>query len=218
MGFPKGQVDRNGNPIPSTFGYGVIVDSNGVLYQQRNIITLDATLTATDNDATGSTTLGAVIPAPPTPVGSIITSAPFTAQTSLPVTWTADAWRRIEVYLKIISGSAGKVKAVFTGPTPTGNYYTRGAVNGGGTTWTADTTDAADFMQWSTGGSAQNYFVAEFNVKNDGGYRSGVVDSSLVDSQGRYATTCFETATNISGIVFTLPASSSGDLEIIGHV
>ncbi len=141
----------------------------------------------------------------------------FSAVSSITsTTWTAGAYKRIEIFLKVATGTASSHTIKMVG-LANGGGYLNVANNFSLGAWTQVTTDAKS--DWELIASSIPFeLYAMVNVKVDGTRR--LLRGHYVDYDERMKMVAgihTDVTNEVTGIVLTLPSSSSGNLKIVGH-
>lgn len=141
----------------------------------------------------------------------------FSAVSSITsTTWTAGAYKRIEIFLKVATGAAGAHTFKMVGLADGGGYLNlANNINAG--LWTQVQTNAKS--DWELTASAIPFELHAFvNVKVDGTRRLLTGQYADYDENIKVMTGIHTDVTNqVTGVVLTLAAVSAGNLKIIGH-
>ena len=157
---------------------------------------------------------GAWVRVTPEPgVPTVIASSAFSAS-SVAVSWTAGAYRRLELHLRVTTSGAGNGVVTLTGLG--GTYSSWCTYNQSGvTTWGGSTFPAT----WALGDAANvGQTDATFQIANGGlrTFTSTTLDASapsyLLLSQGSNT----DTTTDVTGMTLTFPGATSGWFELLG--
>jgi hypothetical protein len=150
------------------------------------------------------------------PAYDVIASGAFSSVSSLPNTWTAGKYRRLEAHLRVDSGSANGYMSFLglSGETysRTGYYasptavFTNFAGGPSGTAWVAqgvgNQVGTID-VDVSCAASSQKMFRAR--IADAGGY------------QAFLAGTCSDATNPVTGLVVTFTGATSGSFELLGY-
>lgn len=144
---------------------------------------------------------------------TVITDADFSAA-SVPLAWSPGAYRRLELRLRITTGSSGNVTVTLAGLT--GTYSSWCTYNGSGmSAWGASAFPASWVLGNgdSPGQTDGTFEIAPGAVRS---YRAPTLDAGnayLLLTQGSHT----DTTSPVSGMTLTFPVSTTGHLYIAGY-
>lgn len=145
-------------------------------------------------------------------------SSAFSASTTESVAWTANAYRRIEIFLRGVSGSATPPTLTFDGVTA-GQVFATSAylANGGAGVWTQ--TDQANANSANLTGMGQAAFCKiDADLKSAGSIEAfwkGRTANSLLTVDGGFSVGA--SGLVCTGITIAFGGASAGWLEVIGY-
>lgn len=145
----------------------------------------------------------------------VVSNAAFSAVSSLSASWTVGLYRRLELHLRVDSGSAN---GYLTFQGLTGETYTRNGFYAAPTAvltaWAASGTASA----WVAQGIASQ--VADVGIKvwcaanSQKTYQAWITDVS--GYQAILSGTCSDTTAPVSGVTVTFTGATSGWFELLG--
>lgn len=147
-----------------------------------------------------------------------VRSSAFSASTSESVAWTAGLYRRVEIILRGVSGSATAPTLTFNGVTA-GQVFSTSAklVNGGTGTWTqADQSNANSANLTDMGQAA--FCRIDADMKSAGSIEAfwqGRTANSLLTLVGGFSVGA--SGLGCTGLTITFASASAGWLEVIGY-
>lgn len=149
----------------------------------------------------------------------LVYNAAFSAA-SVSAAWTAGAYRRVEVFVKLATGATANILVALAGLSA-GSYYTTAERTGAAGAWTDGSFSAID--AWKVDLPPYPGAPAQLDIRiqaaQDGSQRMFTGMLAAYTGQGIFLTgTSVDTTNKAAGVTVTFTVSCTGWLEVVGYV